>query len=1351
MGLVVAVAVGTSSRADDAINGFDLVRATFSNGQSLPGWTTLLAGERRAVLETVPFAFDAAERESGRPGFVLYFDPISDGFGDQRIDQCIVFDASEPLEWTLRLRHDAAPVNDNLRIRVNPNFYASLEDCRADVAQGRTDHRLSGTNFNNDYDVRFAAAALAPNRWHDVNAATHGTSGPFRITAFPTGAEVVRFSVRARAPTATQRIWFGPIELRQGANPLAVENGDLQAALRSRNQAFIEPAGATTSWAIPDRAAQQPLRIRAIADALSRPNVVEFRDLTDGFGDNRIDRCIPLVPGRDATPSVFARSPTPQDQLAIRLNLSYHSTADCTGPSIETLDSQDDRPVNGDADTWLVIEGTRRDAAELDAEEARGVLFSLRARDRSSNADTVLWVDSVSLNQSLAWSVPPGVFDAPITLTVNDIPEGLIARYTTDGTPPSATDPEFPADGLLLRSTTTVSIRLFDADGEPRSGTQTGTFVISVANAPRIDGLAENFIGLEQAFSSVVGDAHHFWATEGFRFELSSPIDPTPDLELTIESANPAVLDATQDVDIERIGNAIRVTVQPRGVGFSNLTLRVRDDQQRETTEIIAFAALQPTAANADTRFFSGRADASAVVPLGDGQVLVFDDEGDFRQTPRLTNAIQLHDISRSSPPRFRLDVDAALDLFDSSHCSDSRATGVAGCNVDGEVDYEATTRLGDRIFVTGSHSNNGNGRTRPDRWRFFAMDLTESTAPDQPPQLDVIGFYRWLREDLRLWDATDSHGLTPDYFGLVASSNGGDPDVRQAPENPNRSGFSIEGLTLAPNDAAAWFGFRAPLVAAPGEPAVQPNDVTGRTHALIIPVLNYQALATADDGGEPGQANFGTPIRLDLGGRGIRSLERLDDGNYVILAGPSASATGVAPLDFRLFTWSGLTESDGRAIELYERPVSLAGFTPPNFAASPEAFARLPASLAAGGEIDIVSDSGDVVFYGDGVEAKRLPFEGHKNFRIDRVELPGIIAGQCGPAANSTIPPDTSVDACASGEWQPDVNDPRRWVCLGEGTRDSICVNQDPPAQDPPAQDPPAQDPPAQDPPAQDPPAQDPPAQDPPAQDPPAQDPPAQDPPAQDPPAQDPPAQDPPAQDPPAQDPPPSAGSEFTFGPLPDDAPIGNLDRPAPGESRCSICVPTNDGSRGRRTSIDSDTEIQLSVTNGVQVDFADRRNGASIGGIKLNPSSDSGSTALGYAVDTVDSGLLIVIAAPESQDPSLMTIEIAADGFRVSRIGSDGVASTILFPLTVNVELRYTDRGELELVITQDNRAIGTLRLTLDGRLFGQLRTSAGTEFRLSDPDLGLPAGTRGRLNTHTDPDTLEFDVPNTREVRF
>jgi hypothetical protein len=86
-------------------------------------------------------------------------------------------------------------------------------------------------------------------------------------------------------------------------------------------------------------------------------------------------------------------------------------------------------------------------------------------------------------------------------------------------------------------------------------------------------------------------------------------------------------------------------------------------------------------------------------------------------------------------------------------------------------------------------------------------------------------------------------------------------------------------------------------------------------------------------------EASFGTPIELDLQGRGIRSIERVGSA-YLIVAGP-INGKG----DFKLFRWSG--KENGEGLEPIDTP-ALKGL-------SPEAMFAIPET----GEVQILSDDG--------------------------------------------------------------------------------------------------------------------------------------------------------------------------------------------------------------------------------------------------------------------------------------------------------------------------------------------------------------------------------------------------------
>ena len=183
------------------------------------------------------------------------------------------------------------------------------------------------------------------------------------------------------------------------------------------------------------------------------------------------------------------------------------------------------------------------------------------------------------------------------------------------------------------------------------------------------------------------------------------------------------------------------------------------------------------------------------------------------------------------------------------------------GTAADQESDLEGAAELGGLVYWTGSHGRNRNGKARPDRRRLFAM---EPVPGADPPTLRPVGVpYRNLLDDLLRAPSLAS-------FGLAEAS-------KRAAEATG--GLNIEGLAAAPG-GGLWIGLRNPI----------PH---GR--ALIVPIANPRevVLGTA-------RAAIGSPVELDLGGRGIRSIERVA-GAYLVVAGPPADDG-----DFALYRWSG-------------------------------------------------------------------------------------------------------------------------------------------------------------------------------------------------------------------------------------------------------------------------------------------------------------------------------------------------------------------------------------------------------------------------------------------------------------
>jgi hypothetical protein len=428
------------------------------------------------------------------------------------------------------------------------------------------------------------------------------------------------------------------------------------------------------------------------------------------------------------------------------------------------------------------------------------------------------------------------------------------------------------------------------------------------------------------ALSGVIGDP----TNPGLTFSVSAPGMNADLIAVTASSGNQAVVPDANLRVVSGPNGQRTLYLNPVGVGYAMITLTAVGAAGLGQT---AFPYAASDMGRPGGVWHTGSSDASAAIATDANFVLVGDNEN---------NVIRLYERHRSGAPIQEFDFQQALGLTPDEH---------------GEVNIEASTRSGNRLFFIGAHSNSNLGVTRTNRNRLFAADLSGSGTN---LSLTYVGRYDYLKPDLISWDSDNRHGKGSNYYGFAASA--ADTVNPKAPD-----GFNIEGLTMAPGSAsAAWVGFRAPIVPA-----------TNRTCALIVPVLNFTALAAT--GGPQGSAVFGAPIEIDLYGRGIRSVEGNATG-FLISGGPAGDVLGY-PDDFRLYTWTG-----SPADQPQQRAANLSGL-------QPEAIPEVPPGpWTPQTLLQLISDNGTTLLYGDGIQNKHLLEPAFKKFRSDWVTLGAIV-----------------------------------------------------------------------------------------------------------------------------------------------------------------------------------------------------------------------------------------------------------------------------------------------------------------------------------------------------------------------
>jgi hypothetical protein len=322
-----------------------------------------------------------------------------------------------------------------------------------------------------------------------------------------------------------------------------------------------------------------------------------------------------------------------------------------------------------------------------------------------------------------------------------------------------------------------------------------------------------------------------------------------------------------------------------------------------------ATAVFTPSAMAGAVTTYRGICNASAGIDLGSGFFIVADDD---------INTLVIYQYEK---PAY---VDK-VDLGDYLRSDDGKTK---------EADLEGAARIGDRIYWIASHGRNGDGEVRPTRHRLFATRIVASGANPTVRPLDAkpySGLLEALAPNQRFEELTSASKIAPEASG----------------------GLNIEGLADT-QDRGLLIGFRNPLSKGNGE-------------ALVLKLKNPAAVV--EQGASP---VFDDLIRLDLGHRGIRSMERIG-AEYFIVAGPYDNGTLGAPSSrFAIYKWSG---TPGVAPEHWK------DIAPPDF------HAEGLFEIAGAKQLYLLSDDGDLQASCKKGKKKDKPSE-DKTFRGMRLDF---------------------------------------------------------------------------------------------------------------------------------------------------------------------------------------------------------------------------------------------------------------------------------------------------------------------------------------------------------------------------
>ncbi|RYF75982.1 MAG: hypothetical protein EOO29_23240, partial [Comamonadaceae bacterium] len=174
-------------------------------------------------------------------------------------------------------------------------------------------------------------------------------------------------------------------------------------------------------------------------------------------------------------------------------------------------------------------------------------------------------------------------------------------------------------------------------------------------------------------------------------------------------------------------------------------------------------------------------------------------------------------------------------------------------------------------------------------------------------------------------------------------------------------------------------------------------TDTSTRDKAVVVEVSLADLFSGSGGTATPA---FTAAYELNLGGRGIRSIEQAADGSgYLILAGPSGSASAEVTHDFRLFRWEG---GNDMPQELNVDLDALREGTGGSFETIVDV-----RSTGEGTFVQLLQDNGDTVWPGQSAVSKDLP-PAQQQFVGNWVQIGGTVDNSGGaPVLVSTSPAD--------------------------------------------------------------------------------------------------------------------------------------------------------------------------------------------------------------------------------------------------------------------------------------------------------------------------------------------------------